>query len=580
MFKWLKDGRFIWYAAPFGIFLFFFGIFIFSQLAYPQFSSFDDPPYHLTHSISYLSGTMWQNPVFSTMSTRPVDLYYLYHLSLGYFIDFFGFNTENYLSLIVATKIYHSILSALFFTAFFLIARNVLVFEGAELNKRTILLSSLLAVLFLFFIVPSFTFRLFMYRPHIIAMILVLASAYFSYRRSLLGVGIVSFFMPFFYSLALFVLIPPFIHGVASVLYQDNLRKSDLLKLPQYYGIKKFKLFLFASVALIAGIIARPDSLNYVFNGFYVQLMAIYNNFFRGIDNVSEFVAPVTDAYMLAFVFIAVCFFYYTKIREVGLRQALKFERFYLFAVSQVFFILLILIYRALEYAVPAVGLFLAAVFTGSILPALKRLYAGEFDYVFSSAVLKELASMGKHFLNVISRHKKILILAFWLMIGFNFISVIAGFAASLRQEPPADLYKKASEFMRDHSQKGDIVFQQRFDMYPRLIFFNQKNRYIAGMAETFTYAYDPAIFWIWRHIVNAEPVCPQKECDEAGSPDVYETIKNTFKAKYVFIDSQQSIGGISVLNTPKFIKLLENDSRFKKVFTDAEYPDIMVFEL
>ncbi|MBI2591249.1 MAG: hypothetical protein HYW34_01060 [Candidatus Brennerbacteria bacterium] len=598
----LRIENLFWLAAPLGIFLFFLGIFVFSQLSSPQFSSFDDPAYHLTHSLSYLSGEQWQNPVFSTLSTRPVDLWYAYHLSLAYFIKFFGFDAANYLSLIVATKIFHSILSALFFTAFFLTIRSIIALESQGLKKQTVLLSALLATLVLFFIMPSFTYRLFIYRPHIIAMIFVLASAYFSYKRSWPGIAVISFLMPFFYSLALFVLIPPFIHGIASVLYNSAGNIRSFLKLK---NVKNFGFFFFATATMIAGIIARPDSLNYLYNGFYIPLLVIYNNAFTSIDNISELAAPQNDAYALALPFLTACFVWYARIRHLGLKQTFKFGRFYIFLTSQVFFLIMAVIARGSEYAAPIIMLFLSVTLVNSLIPAAKQLYKGDFDKTFPmSPVLTELTMVAKQFITGIANpvthpdgryganRKKILIYVLALFILFKVIGVIAGFTDNLADQPAPDMYKGAAEFMSDHSKKGDIVFQQRFDMYPRLVFFNQKNSYIMGMSESFTSAYDPGIFWLWSHIVTGEPVysvthpdgryevCPRKKCGLTENSDVYETIKNIFKARYVFIDSRENFGNVQILNTPGFTDLLESDSRFKKVFIDPKYHDIMVFEV
>ncbi|MEK7146810.1 MAG: hypothetical protein AAB772_00980 [Patescibacteria group bacterium] len=573
-FKLSLTEKLIWLAAPLVLFMFFLSVFLYIQLSRPQLSSADDPAYHLAHSVAYITGEQLLFPVFSTMSTHYADLYYWYHSLLALFLNFFGFDINNYLSLIAGAKIFHSILSAFFLTVFFLIARDVIKREVAMPDRRNIILFSLVATLILFFIIPSFTFRLFVYRPHIIAMIFVLAASYFSYRRSVFGVSIVSFFLPFFYSLALVVLIPPFIHGVSSVLH------NGINKLKIFENIKKFRLFLFASVSLIAGIFIRPDSLNYLYNGFYITLLTLFNLFFRGIDNIIELTTPIGNINILAIPFFIVCGVYYGRIRHIGLKQAFKFERFYLFILSQVFFVLMIVINRASEYAAPMTVLFLTTVFAGSIIPVLKRLYAGEFDAFFPGAALTEIVIAAKQFLIELARRKKNLLRVFWAIVGLNVVVPAVFFMNILQQEPAPDMYKGAAEFMRDNSRKGDIVFQQRFDMYPRLVFFNQNNRYITGMAETFTYAYNPDTFWLWKHIIMSEPVCPRKKCDKEQSLDIYTVIKDVFKAKYVFIDASKGIGNYPVLNTPDFTALLKTDVRFKKVFVDHQYQDIMVFEL
>jgi len=80
--------------------------------------------------------------------------------------------------------------------------------------------------------------------------------------------------------------------------------------------------------------------------------------------------------------------------------------------------------------------------------------------------------------------------------------------------------------------------------------------------------------------MMKGEPICPTRNCPAGAGMDLYDVLKNDFKAAYVFIDNSKVNGTLPADNTPKFVGKLESDKRFKKVFTDPKYPDIVVYKI
>ena len=105
-------------------------------------------------------------------------------------------------------------------------------------------------------------------------------------------------------------------------------------------------------------------------------------------------------------------------------------------------------------------------------------------------------------------------------------------------------------------------------------------DRYIMGMDSIFTSNSHPDIFWLYKHIISGEPICPEKECLNGSTMDAYTAIHEKFRAGYVFTDSAEKIGSYNIGSNKKFTDQITSDSRFKEVYVDPEYPEIKVYEL
>ncbi|MFZ6036598.1 MAG: ArnT family glycosyltransferase [Patescibacteria group bacterium] len=91
----------------------------------------------------------------------------------------------------------------------------------------------------------------------------------------------------------------------------------------------------------------------------------------------------------------------------------------------------------------------------------------------------------------------------------------------------PVTRFAGAGQWLSTHAQPGDIVFHSSWDEFPILFFRSPSTYYISGLDPTFTYEYSPELY---RHIVD---ITTGKDTDKG-----YELIRDTFHARYVFIES------------------------------------------
>ena len=113
--------------------------------------------------------------------------------------------------------------------------------------------------------------------------------------------------------------------------------------------------------------------------------------------------------------------------------------------------------------------------------------------------------------------------------------------------------------------------------MYPSLVLFDPHDRYIMGMGSIFTYLYSRDLYWHYVHIVRGDEICPRRKCAEGSGSDLYDTLKEVFKASYVFIDEEGP--GAKGKATPEFVKHMDEDERFTKAYIDPDYPSVSVYK-
>ncbi|HEY5957139.1 MAG TPA: hypothetical protein VIV60_11320, partial [Polyangiaceae bacterium] len=66
----------------------------------------------------------------------------------------------------------------------------------------------------------------------------------------------------------------------------------------------------------------------------------------------------------------------------------------------------------------------------------------------------------------------------------------------SISQELTVDEYQRATDWLKAHSQEGDVVVSQ-WDDFPMLFYFDRKNRYLWGLNVAYGYGYDPRIYTV-----------------------------------------------------------------------------------
>lgn len=125
--------------------------------------------------------------------------------------------------------------------------------------------------------------------------------------------------------------------------------------------------------------------------------------------------------------------------------------------------------------------------------------------------------------------------------------------AAATAEVPPEHL--GAAAWMKANIPAGATVFNLGWDEFPQLFFADGTHNYLIGQDPTFMWVTDPDRTRLWARIARG------------AVPDLYASIRETFRCRYVFVPSRYVT----------FLKLARRDPRFVARYRDAT---TTVFEL
>lgn len=120
----------------------------------------------------------------------------------------------------------------------------------------------------------------------------------------------------------------------------------------------------------------------------------------------------------------------------------------------------------------------------------------------------------------------------------------------SLRAGIPLERYEDSGAWLREHANKGDIVFHSDWDDFPILFFQVARGRYIAGLDPTFLYNKNQELYWKWADITTGK----QKD-------NLIHIIGRDFNARFVFIENDHK----------DMIENIRADGHFIEVYSDEE---------
>ncbi|MCC7291202.1 MAG: hypothetical protein IT449_03955 [Phycisphaerales bacterium] len=109
---------------------------------------------------------------------------------------------------------------------------------------------------------------------------------------------------------------------------------------------------------------------------------------------------------------------------------------------------------------------------------------------------------------------------------------------------------QRVMEFVKEQSQPGDIVFADDWDIFPVYFYFNDKNRYVAGLDPMFSYERDPELWERYKLLTRGQaPLTTNVKLprrDEQGRVEMIEQkitvpledIRNRYHARFIVVDS------------------------------------------
>jgi len=125
---------------------------------------------------------------------------------------------------------------------------------------------------------------------------------------------------------------------------------------------------------------------------------------------------------------------------------------------------------------------------------------------------------------------------------------------------------EKVQRYLLDHSQEGDIVFTDDWDVFPKYFFVNHKDYYIVGLDPEFMNQYSSDLYAEFASISSG------------ADGENLERIKDDFKAKWVIVGTDHSDFSANLEAHPElfkkimFVKGNRSESNDSYVYNDGYY--------
>lgn len=509
--KTIKLKKLLWTV---GYFLVSFLLFLLVHINLEGFFG-SDAFYHAAHS-NYYQDTFYYTQDWIKLhffSTQSLDPYFLFHKGGGIFISWFGKE--------LGFKIFGSLLSALVIASFYVLLE---LFRVKHSHYWT----------FIFTLGSShFLMRLFLIRSYLLAIPLILFSYYFIKEEKWIWLILISSFYALYYELSLFLILIAFAFTVSSYINNKKIR---------------LKPVLYCLLGIIIGITLHPSSINYL-RQFYVHVPKIFYLKLIGVElptgneiNLRGFTELLKKNYLSLIIYIVSTAVFLGGYYKQKLKKYLP-----LFLITLGWFLLILFIPRAVEYWHPFSILFAAIILSQIEIPeqAVQKLKRK----VYKANLLKSLSY---------------LLLAILLIVnGFLVTRQI------ITKTDPKELnhYQQTAEFIKEKSTNKELVFFTNWSYFPRLFYYNQKNKYITGFDPVFAYNYDKEKYWLWLNISNyALPCSQEKLCFRKGMKNYPEDLKSAFKelkVKYIILENEEDKLLIKALTEIKPFKKIHENEKF-----------------
>ncbi|HRH26013.1 MAG TPA: hypothetical protein PLF31_00880 [Candidatus Paceibacterota bacterium] len=476
------------------IFGYFFLASLIPQLFIQGFSTPEDPYYHARHAVSYWDKEPFEYPQFSTINDSGTDLWYLYHVSMAPFTAIPS--DDGYSGIILGSKIYHAVLSALLFTILVLCLVNIQTPARSKVQKTT-LWSVLLSLGIIMTASATFADRaLILSRPHLISITLFVLATYFLIKKRHISLAFVSLLAPLFYSFSLLIIIPALVYPVAYLFYVGIRNREAVLGLMRACILSGVSI-----IGCILGIILHPGSGAYIFNGLFVHATSLFRTVVPQ-GRLVEYPAELGGApfqwgewwALIGALVLAV-----TVLRIISyksIRRSFEFVTWFVICLSLPFVFLSIFVGRGIEYALPLL-LFPLSIAISWCIPRHRSL----LSYL-----------SGNPAITFFEKHPRV-IRGVGIAVAICILPIlIIGKGSALKENEQTQgvfAYKNAANFIASQGD-GGIVLNPAFHLYPQLVFFNPRGKYGLGFDPTFTYIYDEEIYWLLQDIGYYKEVDPE----------------------------------------------------------------------
>lgn len=462
---------------------------------------------------------------FSTLRDSFTDHHLLYHLLL---VPFSYLNNEPLIGIKIATVIFSLI--------------SILVFYWL-LKKLHVVWPWLWA--FLFITLGGVTFRLSLIKANALSLIVVWFFIYALIERKAWLLFILSFIFVWLYGGWPLAILIALIYLAVDVVYKKI--HTDKLKLFWQKTIKIFeqpqlrnKRLIWATLfGLLAGLIINPywpqNIYFYYQQVFQIGIVNQSNNFAVGAEwygtSPMNIISAIPHLFVLGILIIIVAVSNIKKISK---------PTFFSFVLTFVFMILTVKSRRYIEYLAPFSLLFVAC---------------GISDMLKMTDWKKILTKFWKNLSILFKGYAILLLLVFIVAILPKTIEKTIG--VRLSENWQISRFLEASQWLKENTPEGSIVFHADWDEWPALYYHNDHNYYIVGLDPTFMHNYDSQKHQLYINLTKGEV-----------NLNLATKIKDNFDADFILAEKERH---------QKFIDKLDRDPNATITYQDD---DVKIYQI
>jgi len=546
------NNKYLKYFLVFIFFIFLFSILYFSV---PSIISLDDPLFHIKYAklirekgLEVINNFQW---IYYSVQARSGGRYYV---SLFNFILI----PFTYFSELWQGIKYWGVFSASLIMLCLYWWFNKLKFKYP-----------FLILLFFWSLAPElFTWRIFLARPLVVMIFLVMLEIYFIWQKKYLAVIILSILHIFVHSYTFYL--PGFLIGVFVVFDLLHQKKFD------------FKLIISGGAGFILGMMTMPAWPQNIIIWFK-QLLAIYQSVWQKnevfIPEGGELYGRnLFDFFYTNYLFIAILMFfillrvifYIIKAREKSTNlDRIKFfdvDNQLLVLIDSLFFLNIIFLIgyffsgRVLDFWIPLAIIFIALMF---------KITFKQLRFAFKEPQV----------------FRKTLIVFIVIILLYLTASRSLSLNRTMANAAPVNIFQGAGEWLANDTKDGEIIFIDNWSNFTGLFYFNDRDYYIMGMEPRFLYDYDRRLYLSWYNLTYLGVPCDQIDCQEwidkikdkdykeigkIIGQDIALMISNEFKSRQIVT---------SVYNS-NLTLIMKNSEYFNEVYNDPKYQAISIFEI
>jgi len=153
---------------------------------------------------------------------------------------------------------------------------------------------------------------------------------------------------------------------------------------------------------------------------------------------------------------------------------------------------------------------------------------------------------------------RKIIIISGLIFLSYLFVNRLLDLRNSMGDKKSYEKYEKVATWLKENTEKNEIIYNTDWGQAPVLFFYNDWNYYVVGLEPKSLYRYNQELYWLWHNISYYGTVCNDRDCKDklnellknkdtsviengamANAKEIAPIIKERFKSRYVFFNQE-----------------------------------------